>query len=195
MTEHGGYDATRDSRTGRPVVALDQANARKADVESQALTEDDNQGIALGDEASGEEDDLNPGTDDDGAAPSSVDINSTVPRMRAAANADDSDIDGEGEVDDLLDEPILFEEKIEGERPEALAKFAEVARNDDGRPVRNGVEATPETAPIPTDPILKQDAATRVLREGVLKTDQGAEEAIDKLPDRTDVLGSRTRGS
>jgi hypothetical protein len=72
-----------------------------------------------------------------------------------------------------------------GSRPEALAKFAEVARNDDGNPVREGVEATKETAPIPTDPKLKQNAATKVLREGVLHRDQGAKEAIEKLPDRT----------
>ncbi len=72
-----------------------------------------------------------------------------------------------------------------GSRPEALAKFAEVARNDDGKPVREGVEATKETAPIPTDPKLKQKAATKVLREGVLHRNQGAKEAIEKLPDRT----------
>ena len=72
-----------------------------------------------------------------------------------------------------------------GSRPEALAKFAEVARNDDGNPVREGIEATEETAPIPTNPELKQDAATKVLREGVLHRKQGAKEAIEKLPDRT----------
>ena len=72
-----------------------------------------------------------------------------------------------------------------GSRPEALAKFAEVARNNDGKPVREGVQATRETAPIPTDPKLKQDAATKVLREGVFHRKQGAKEAIEKLPDRT----------
>jgi hypothetical protein len=72
-----------------------------------------------------------------------------------------------------------------GSRPEALAKFAEVARHDDGQPVREGVKATKETAAIPTDPKLKQDAATKVLREGVLHRNQGAKEAIQKLPDRT----------
>ena len=71
-----------------------------------------------------------------------------------------------------------------GSRPEALAKFAEVARNDDGNPVREGVEATDVTAPIPTNPKLKQDAATKVLREGVLHRKLGAKEAIEKLPDR-----------
>jgi hypothetical protein len=82
-----------------------------------------------------------------------------------------------------------------GSRPEALAKFAEVARHDDGQPVREGVEATKETAAIPTNPKLKQDAGTKVLREGVLHTDQGAKEAIDKLPDRTAKDGKRRNGS
>ena len=72
-----------------------------------------------------------------------------------------------------------------GSRPEALAKFAEVARNNDGNPVREGIEATEETAPIPTNSKLKQDAATKVLREGVLHRNQGAKEAIEELPDRT----------
>jgi hypothetical protein len=72
-----------------------------------------------------------------------------------------------------------------GTQPEALAKFAEVARNDNGEPVKDGVLADHETAPIPTDPKLKQDAATKVLREGVTHKDQGAKQAIDKLPDRT----------
>ena len=91
--------------------------------------------------------------------------------------------------DALIDEPAP-----EGERPEALAKFAEVARNDDGKPVRNGIEATRQTAPIPTDPAQKQDAATRVLREGVLKQDQGADEAIDRLPDRTAPRHNQPQG-
>ena len=82
-----------------------------------------------------------------------------------------------------------------GSRPEALAKFAEVARNDDGQPVLEGVEATKETAAIPTDPKLKQDAATKVLREGVLHRNQGAKKAIKKLPDRTAKNGKGRGGS
>ena len=181
------YDATRDPRTGRPDLPIDADNTRKADAESLPLTDEDNQGIDLGDDDNamvGEEDDLpheRGAEEDDEAAPSSVEVNSTVPRMKAA--------DPESEELDAGDEPIDEEpvrhERPEGERPEALAKFAEVARNSDGKPVRNGTEATAETAPIPTDPAQKQDAATRVLREGVLKQDQGAEEAIDRLPDRT----------
>ena len=190
------YDATRDPRTGRPVLPIDADHTRKADAESQPLTDEDNQGIDFGDDDGstvGEEDDLPQemaAEDDDATAPSSVDVNATVPRMNAA----DSDNDELESDDELIDEDTADEETIEGERPEALAKFAEVARNDDGKPVRNGTEATEQTAPIPTDPAQKQDAATRVLREGVLKQDQGADEAIDRLPDRTAPRHHRPEG-
>ena len=57
------------------------------------------------------------------------------------------------------------------------------------RPARSArmlfTAATAETSPIPADSSQKQDAATKVLREGVLRQDQGADEAIDRLPDRT----------
>jgi hypothetical protein len=182
------YDATRDPRTGRPILPIDADNTHKADAESLPLTDEDNQGIDIGDDdAVGEEDDppheLEADDTENGeeTAPSSVDLNSTVPRMKAAdLESDELDSD-----DELVDEDTADEETVEGERPEALAKFAEVARNDDGKPVRSGTEATAETAPIPMDPAQKQDAATRVLREGVLKQDQGADKAIDRLPDRT----------
>jgi hypothetical protein len=179
------FDATRDPRTGRPVLPIDADNTRKAEAESLPLTDEDNQGIDFGDDegsAIGEEDDLprEPDADDDEeTAQSSVDVNATVPRMKAA------DFETVKSGDELTDEETTDEEGAEGERPEALAKFAEVARNDDGKPVRNGTEAAAETSPIPTDPVQKQDAATKVLREGVLKQDQGADEAIDRLPDRT----------
>jgi hypothetical protein len=181
------YDATRDPRTGRPVLPIDADNTRKAEAESLPLTDEDNQGIDFGDDESsavGEEDDLprEPGAEDDEeSAQSSVDVNATVPRMKAAHSETDEMETG----DELTDVETIDEEGAEGERPEALAKFAEVARNRDGKPVRTGIEATPETSPIPTDPLQKQDAATKVLREGVLNQDQGADEAIDRLPDRT----------
>ncbi len=73
----------------------------------------------------------------------------------------------------------------DGRQPEALATFAASARNDGKKPKDVGLEATPETAPLPTAPERKQEAANKVLREGVLGTDQGSEEAIDRLPDRT----------
>jgi hypothetical protein len=208
MTDQTGYNATLDPRTGRPVLPLDAETTRKAEDESQPLTDEDNQGIDIGSE---EEEELSAvgdresqssvpdeAAEDDESAPSSVEINRSAPRMRAAETDredETSDVEGdESQIDELIDQPIREEEAVEGERPEALAKFAEVARNNDGRPVRNGIQATTETAPIPMDPTLKQHAATRVLREGVLNTDQGAEEAIDKLPDRTDIPGRRPQG-
>lgn len=193
MTNSAGYNATLDPRTGRPVLPIDADNIQKADAESLPLTEEDNQGIDIGDDdAVGADDDppheleAEDAEEDAAAAPSSVEVNSTVPRMKAA-DPESEEVESRDVLsdDELIDEEIVDEETVEGERPEALAKFAEVARNDDGKPVRNGTEATAETAPIPTDPAQKQDAATRVLREGVLKQDQGADEAIDRLPDRT----------
>jgi|GEM_PF-1401863 len=203
------YDTTRDPRTGRPILPIDADNARKAEAESLPLTDEDNQGIEFGDDDNstvGEEDDLPQemaAEDGDAEAPSSVEVNSTVPRMKAADSeseeVEEGEADGESADDELIDEDtgdedIEDEETVEGKRPEDLAKFAEVARNGDGKPVRNGTEATAETAPIPTDPAQKQDAATRVLREGVLKQDQGADEAIDRLPDRTAPRDQRPQG-
>ena len=69
-------------------------------------------------------------------------------------------------------------------QPEVLAKFGESARNDQGTAEKPGLFANKQSAPIPTDPDLKQDAAEKVFREGVYHKDQGADEAIDKLPDR-----------
>ena len=86
----------------------------------------------------------------------------------------------------MVKKPTSTKSKVvKGTEPEALAKFAQVARNNHGQPVRDGLEAKPVTSAIPTDPGLKQDAATKVLREGVYHTEQGAKEAIDRLPDRT----------
>jgi len=76
-------------------------------------------------------------------------------------------------------------------QPEALATFAATARNDGKKPEDIGLEATSETDGIPTDPKMKADAATKVLREGVFQTDQGAEEAVDALSDRTRDLAGR----
>jgi hypothetical protein len=69
-------------------------------------------------------------------------------------------------------------------QPEVLAKFGEAARHDEGKAEKPGLFADRQSAPIPTDPKLKQDAATKVFREGVYHNDQGADEAIKKLPDR-----------
>jgi hypothetical protein len=72
-----------------------------------------------------------------------------------------------------------------GQQPEALATFAASARNDGRKPDKVGLTATSETAPLRTSSEKKAQAATKVLREGVLKRDQGADEAVIALPDRT----------
>jgi len=72
-----------------------------------------------------------------------------------------------------------------GEQPEALATFAATARNDGVKPVPPDLHADEKTKAIPVDPDLGNEAATRVLREGVFGIDQGSKEAIDALPDRT----------
>ena len=69
-------------------------------------------------------------------------------------------------------------------QPEALAKFGESARDQNSETKRPGLFANTESAAIPTDPNLKQDAAEKVFREGVFHHDEGADEAIKKLPDR-----------
>jgi len=70
-------------------------------------------------------------------------------------------------------------------QPEALANFAATARSDDKVSPTGGRGDTPDTEALPTDPQKKAEAATKVLREGTLGVDQGAEEAVDRLPDRT----------
>ncbi|WP_439498971.1 hypothetical protein [Bosea sp. (in: a-proteobacteria)] len=70
-------------------------------------------------------------------------------------------------------------------QPEALATFAAAARNKGKKPASVGLKATAETAAKPASSAKKQDAATRVLQEGVTGKDRKADKAIDALPDRT----------
>jgi hypothetical protein len=75
--------------------------------------------------------------------------------------------------------------------PEALATFAESARAKEKVPDETTLTATRHTAPLRTDSKKKDKAATKVLRQGVTGEDEGADEAIDKLPDR--IVESRRR--
>jgi hypothetical protein len=86
----------------------------------------------------------------------------------------------------LREGQMLMSDKArsKGRQPEALATFASAARNGGKKSTSISLEATPETAPVSVDLADKADAATKVLREGVLHADQGADAAIDKLPDR-----------
>ncbi|CAN5472581.1 hypothetical protein BH10PSE7_BH10PSE7_14570 [soil metagenome] len=70
------------------------------------------------------------------------------------------------------------------QQPESLATFAEASRKGGEKPKDLGLKADQHTKPIPTDSRKKDDAATKVLQEGVTHKDKGADEAIDKLPDR-----------
>jgi hypothetical protein len=90
-----------------------------------------------------------------------------------------------GNVVGLQPENVMSETKpVRKGQPEVLATFAAAATHGGKKPDDVGLTATRATAAIPTDPDDKVHAATKVLREGVLGTDQGAEAAIDKLPDR-----------
>jgi hypothetical protein len=106
MADQTGYDATRDPRTGRPVLPLDAENARNADAESEPLTDEDNQGIAIEEEDAeeipgiGEEDDLPlpiKAENEESDALSAEEINSQVPRMKGP------DIESEDSEEDLID--------------------------------------------------------------------------------------------
>jgi len=77
----------------------------------------------------------------------------------------------------------------EKEQPESLATFAEASRAGGKKPDELGLVADEHTAPIVTDSKMKDEAATKVLKEGVTGEDQGAEEAIERLPDR--IIESR----
>ena len=71
----------------------------------------------------------------------------------------------------------------DGERPEALAQFAESARHGEDSP--KSPTADEETAPRPTSNEDKHDVATRLLKEGAEgeKPDPHAH-GVDRLPDR-----------
>jgi hypothetical protein len=79
------------------------------------------------------------------------------------------------------------EKQIGKAQPEALATFAAASRNGGKKPEDVSITASAETMPIPGNSRDNDDAANKVLRENVLGTDQGADEAIDKLPDRTKI--------
>ena len=115
MTEQTGYNATLDLRTGRPVLPIDAEHARKAEVESEPLTDEDNQGIDIGDEddpkveepseiAEIEEDEEKPlplRAEDEGPdAPSAEEVNRTSPRMKGP------DVEREDSDEDLIDRNV-----------------------------------------------------------------------------------------
>ena len=73
-----------------------------------------------------------------------------------------------------------------GQRPEALAQFAESSRTDTkGAAKPKPISADEHTEPMPTSNRDKHDVATRLLNEGAEgEQPDPKEEGINKLPDR-----------
>ena len=74
--------------------------------------------------------------------------------------------------------------KQDGQQPEALRSLKSAAKAGSRKPKDQGLEARGDTAPIPAPLEQEQDAAAKVLREGVEKNPRGMEEAARKAPER-----------
>ena len=72
----------------------------------------------------------------------------------------------------------------DGQQPEALRSLKSAAKAGSRKPEGQGLEARGDTAPVPASPEQEQDAAAKVLREGVKKNPRGMEEAAKKAPRR-----------
>ena len=81
---------------------------------------------------------------------------------------------------------------VKGERPEALAQFAEAAKNQETKKAARPLTADENTSPIPTDNADKHDIAETLLNRGAHGEAPDPEAAgEDKLPDRIQA-GART---
>lgn len=76
--------------------------------------------------------------------------------------------------------------EAKGQRPEALAQFAESSRTDTrGEAQPKPISADEHTEPMPTSNRDKHDVATRLLNEGAEgEQPDPKEEGVDRLPDR-----------
>ncbi len=72
----------------------------------------------------------------------------------------------------------------DGQQPEALRSLKSAAKAGSRKPQEQGLEARGDTAPIPAPLEQEQDAAAKVLKEGVEKNPQGMEDAARKAPKR-----------
>jgi hypothetical protein len=81
---------------------------------------------------------------------------------------------------------MRIREKSDNRQPEALASLAETARNKGERPAALDHPEAEAGRAVAADPEAKAKAATKVLREGVTNRDEGADEAVDALPDRAE---------
>jgi hypothetical protein len=72
----------------------------------------------------------------------------------------------------------------DGQQPEALRSLKSAAKAGSRKPDDQGLEARGDTAPVSASPEQEQDAAAKVLREGVKKNPRGMAEAAKKAPRR-----------
>ena len=72
----------------------------------------------------------------------------------------------------------------DGQQPEALRSLKSAAKAGSRKPDDQGLEARGDTAPVSASPEQEQDAAAKVLREGVKKNPRGMEKAAKKAPRR-----------
>ena len=72
----------------------------------------------------------------------------------------------------------------DGQQPEALRSLKSAAKAGSQKPQDQGLEAGSDPAPTPAPLEQEQDAAAKVLREGVRKSPQGMEGAAKKAPQR-----------
>jgi hypothetical protein len=72
----------------------------------------------------------------------------------------------------------------DGQQPEALRSLKSAAKAGSRKPDDQGLEARGDTAPVSAPPEQEQDAAAKVLQEGVKKNPRGMEEAAKKAPRR-----------
>ncbi len=70
----------------------------------------------------------------------------------------------------------------DGQQPEALRSLKSAAKAGSQKPEGQGLEARRETAPVSAPLEQEQDAAAKVLREGVKKNPSGMEAAAKKAP-------------
>ncbi len=74
--------------------------------------------------------------------------------------------------------------KQDGQQPEALRSLKSAATAGGQKPQEQGLEANGDTAPLPAPLEQEQDAAAKVLREGVEGNPRGMEKAARKAPKR-----------
>jgi hypothetical protein len=160
------YDATRDPRTGRPALPIEVEKTRVAEQEKSELIADNTE--------------IADHTETDPLLPGSALLRS-VTETDSEIQFRQSTLENLGELSEEGDRSPTEG----GQRPEALAQFAESAREDSGETLPKELTANAETAPIPTDNVVKHEVATQLLNDGAhgLEPDPDAA-GEDRLPDR-----------